>query len=153
VHLESSSTADERAAQLGLLLDEVDARYSTGPAVVGGDLNTSGAPMAELLDRSTASAMRAADPARFSWPVAYEPLFAVAASHGFGWVDANVAAPTTRHGVEGVPDHVPMHLDWLLVRGLEARRATVVPATAAGSGAALSDHELVAVSVRLIAGA
>jgi endonuclease/exonuclease/phosphatase family metal-dependent hydrolase len=144
VHLESGSTADERAAQLATLLAMVDDRFgSSSPAVVGGDLNTFGAPIATLFDRSAARSLRAAEPTRFSWPVPHEPLFAdVAAGHGYGWLDANVAGPTTYHGPDSLPDHVPLHLDWLLVRGVEARRPAIV------SSRGLSDHQLVAVSVR-----
>ncbi|HVF33333.1 MAG TPA: hypothetical protein VM933_09885, partial [Acidimicrobiales bacterium] len=104
---------------------------------------------AELGDRATLRALRQADPARFSWPVPYEPLFEVAAANGFDWLEANLAAPTTHHHGDGSPHHHPLHLDWLLVRGLEARRPTVVPAVDPASGGRLSDHQLVAVSVRL----
>lgn len=148
-HLESSSTADERAAQLSVLLRLVDECFgATVPCVLGGDANTFGAPITELFDRENVRRMRAEDPTRFSWPVAVEPLFDVAAHHNFSWLDANVAAPTTNHDAAGLPDHVPLHLDWLLVRGLEARRPTIVHAVD-GSGTTLSDHEIVCVSVRL----
>ena len=63
--------------------------------------------------------------------------------HGFEWVDANVAAPTTSHDAAGLPDHVPLKLDWILVRGLEARR----PAVTSSEG--LSDHQVVSASVRV----
>ena len=77
----------------------------------------------------------------------YEPLFEVARDHGFDWLDANLAAPTTNHGPDGAPHHHPLKIDWLFTRGLEARRPTVVPAVGP-DGRRLSDHELVAVSVR-----
>ena len=149
-HLESSSTADERADQFGLLLRQVDERFGAGtPCVLGGDANTFGAPITDLFDRAGVRRLRAEDPTRFSWPVPSEPLFDVAAAHGCSWVDANVAAPTTNHDVAGLPDHVPLHLDWLFVRGLEARRPTIVHAVDE-RGTSISDHELVAVSVRLV---
>jgi endonuclease/exonuclease/phosphatase family metal-dependent hydrolase len=147
VHLESHSNADERAAQMAVLFDAIDAS-GRGPAIIGGDLNTFGAPIGELATPASLRRLRADEPGRFSWPVAHEPLFEIAATHGYEWVDANVAAPTTRHGADGLPDHHPLKLDWLLVRGLEARRATVVPAIAE-DGSPLSDHELIVVSVRL----
>ena len=146
VHLESDSTAAERAAQMEVVLAALPAE---GPAIVGGDLNTFGATFAELADRDVVRTMRTADPARFAWPVPHEPLFEVAAAHGFDWLDANVAAPTTHHLADGSPHHHPLHLDWLLVRGLEARRPTVVPAVDPSTGRRLSDHQLVAASVRL----
>ncbi len=147
VHLESHSDASHRAAQFAALLDRLDAR-GAGAAVIGGDLNTFGGPLVELAVRANVHEMREAEPARFSWPVSYEPLFDVAAEHGLEWVDANVAAPTTHHDAKGEPDHVAVKLDWILVRGLEARRAVVVHAQSP-DGMKLSDHELLAVSVRL----
>ena len=147
VHLESHSDGALRAEQMGLLFERIDAR-GRGPAIVAGDLNTFGAPLADVADRSKLHAMRELEPARFSWPVPHEPLFEVAAAQGFTWADANVAAPTTRHDAAAMPDHVPIKLDWILVRGLEARRPTVVPALGP-DGVVLSDHEMLAVSVRL----
>jgi endonuclease/exonuclease/phosphatase family metal-dependent hydrolase len=140
-HLENMTGPEGRAAQLDTLLQAV----GPGPAVVGGDLNTFGAPLEELADRASVRAMRARAPARFTWPVDTEPLFEVARAHGFEWTDANVAAPTTSHDARGLPDHVPLKLDWILVRGLEARR----PAVSASDG--LSDHQVVSVAVRVIA--
>lgn len=148
-HLESSSTARERAAQMEVLLAQVDDRFGAStPCVLGGDANTFGAPIAELFDRDNVRRLREEEPTRFTWPVAHEPLFEVAARHGCSWLDANVAAPTTNHDAAGLPDHVPLHLDWLFVRGLEARRPVVVHAVD-GAATTLSDHELVAVNVRL----
>src|SRR5207245_2866054 len=48
----------------------------------------------------------------------------------------------------GLPAHVPLELDWILVRELEARCPAVVRAVGA-YGMYLSDHEPVPVSVRL----
>jgi len=150
-HLEAFSAPGRRAEQLEALLAAVDRRRPGAPAVVGGDLNTFGADRAELADRRAWTEARRADPTRFSWPVDHESLFSVARDHGYHWVDANVAAPTTRHHPDGRPDHPPLKLDWILTRGLEARRPTVVPALGT-DGTVLSDHDLVAASVRLAAG-
>jgi endonuclease/exonuclease/phosphatase family metal-dependent hydrolase len=140
-HLENMTDPDGRAAQLDTLLDAVGP--APAPAVVGGDLNTFGAPLERLADRAAVRHMRTGDPTRFSWPVDYEPLFDVARSHGFAWIEANVAGPTTSHDALGLPDHVPLKLDWILVRGLEARR----PAVTSCDG--LSDHQVVSVAIRL----
>jgi endonuclease/exonuclease/phosphatase family metal-dependent hydrolase len=142
-HLENRTTADHRAEQLEALLDAIDERDTRAPAVVGGDFNTLGAEIETLLDRSAVRALREQEPWRFTWPVAYEPLFEVARAHCFVWTDANVAAPTMDHAWAGLPDLVPMRLDWILVRGLVARRPAVVPA------GGLSDHHLVTVGVHL----
>ncbi len=145
LHLESASDGADRAEQLATVLDAIP----DGPAIVGGDCNTFGAAFAELADRATLRNQREADPTRFAWPVAYEPLFDVARRHGFEWLDANVAAPTTHHRPDGAPHHHPLKIDWLFTRGLEARRPTVVAAQGP-DGMTLSDHELIAVSVRLL---
>ena len=142
-HLENRVDPADRAEEMEVLLRALDARGGQGPAVVGGDLNTLSLPLAELTDRDRVCARRAAEPARFTWPVAHEPLFEVAAAYGYHWNEANVAAPTTAHDETGRRGHVPLRLDWLLVRGLESRRPAVV------SSAALSDHHVVSVSVRL----
>ncbi len=125
-HLENRTEGAHRAEQMEALLRAVEARANGGPAIVGGDCNTLGADYVELFDRSRVRAMRVEDPTRFTWPVAYEPLFEVAQAYGYGWTDANVAAPTTEHDAGGLPDHVPIRLDWLFVRGLVARRPAVV---------------------------
>ena len=142
-HLENRSDPAHRAEQLEVLLRVVEERADGGPAVVGGDLNTLGARHTDLFDGALVRSMRAAEPTRFSWPVAHEPLFDVARSYGFEWTDANVAAPTTEHDADGLPDRVPLKLDWLLVRGLVARRPAVLPA------GGLSDHQGVTVGVRV----
>jgi endonuclease/exonuclease/phosphatase family metal-dependent hydrolase len=142
-HLENRTDGEHRAEQMEVLLSAVDERAGGGPAVVGGDFNTLGAPFADLFDQAIQRTLRATDPTRFTWPVAYEPLFEVAAAHDFTWIDANVAAPTTEHHADGLPDHVPIRLDWLLVRGLEARRPAVVPV------GGLSDHRIVSCAVRV----
>jgi endonuclease/exonuclease/phosphatase family metal-dependent hydrolase len=142
-HLENRTDAGHRAEQMEVLLRAQGERSDGGPAVVGGDFNSLGVSYADLLDRPLVRRLRQEDPTRFTWPVAYEPLFEVARAHGFEWTDANVAAPTTEHDAAGLPDHVPLKLDWILVRGLVARRPAVIPA------GGLSDHHAVTVGVRL----
>lgn len=142
-HLENRTTADHRAQQIETLLRAVDQRDPSGPAIVGGDFNTLGADIDVLLDRVAVRALREQEPWRFTWPVVYEPLFEVARAHGYVWTVANVAAPTMDHAWAGLPDLVPMRLDWILVRGLVARRPAVVPANG------LSDHHMVTVGVHL----
>ena len=117
-HLENRTDAEHRAEQMEVLLQAVDERGDGGPAIVGGDLKALGARRHRALRPrpGTGSPCRHS-PARLSWPVDHEPLFEVARARGFTWTDANVAAPTTVHDGAGLPDHVPLRLDWLLVRG------------------------------------
>ena len=133
-HLENRTDAAHRAEQMEVLLRAVDERGDGGPAIVGGDLNTLGAPTPNCSTRRSCDACAGKSRRASRWPVAHEPLFEVARAHGFEWTDANVAAPTTDHDAVGLPDHVPIRLDWLLVRGLVARRPAVIPA------GGLSDH-------------
>ena len=142
-HLENRTDGNHRAEQMEVLLQAVDERNDGGPAIVGGDLNTLGVTYPDLLDRPLVRRLREEDPTRFTWPVPEEPLFEVARAHGFEWTDANVAAPTTEHDASGLPDYVPLKLDWILVRGLVARRPAVIPA------GGLSDHHAVSVGVRI----
>ena len=143
-HLENHTDPVHRAEQMAALLEAVDARGGpAAPAIVAGDLNTLAAAFSDHLDREAASRMQAAEPTRFTWPIPYEPLFEVAAAHGFGWLATNVVAPTTEHDARGRPHHVPLKLDWILVRGLVARHPAVV------SVRGLSDHRLVSCAVRL----
>ncbi len=142
-HLENRTDARHRAEQMEVVLQALDERSDGRPAIVGGDFNTLGATYAELLDRPLVRRLRHEEPTRFTWPVAHEPLFEVARAHGFEWIDANTAAPTTDHDAGGLPDHVPLKVDWILVRGLVARRPAVIPA------GGLSDHHAVSVGVHL----
>ena len=143
VHLENRTDAGHRAEQMEVLLEALDERSDGGPAVVGGDFNSLGVSYADLLDRPLVRRFRQEEPTRFTWPVAHEPLFEVARARGFEWTTSNVAAPTTEHDARGLPDHVPLKLDWILVRGLVARRPAVISANG------LSDHHAVSVGVRL----
>jgi endonuclease/exonuclease/phosphatase family metal-dependent hydrolase len=131
-HLENWAGPVERAGQFETVLDAL----GPGPALIGGDLNTFGTGFDEILDGPLVRRLHAADPERFLWPVAHEPLFAAAGARGFRWEAANLATPTTSHG--------PLKLDWLLTRDLEVRAPAVVDA------AGLSDHHLVAASVRVV---
>lgn len=147
VHLESESDPDGRAAQLAVVLDALDECYGRGPAVVGGDLNTFSAGRDQLRRPAAFDELTAADAERWSWPVPHEPLFAVAAAHGFTIAGANLAEPTIR--VAGAIQPVSLlRLDWLLVRGVTASEPATIAAVD-NNGQILSDHDAVAVTVTL----
>ena len=141
-HLENRTDAGHRAEQMEALLRR-STRVPEADRPSSAATSTRSAPPTPSCSTGPRCApCGGRDPTRFTWPVPYEPLFDVARAHGFEWTEANVAAPTTEHDAVGRPDHVPIKLDWLLVRGLVARRPAVV---AAGG---LSDHNLVSVGVR-----
>lgn len=139
LHLESHSDPAERAAQLEVVLDRLDAWAPGLPALVGGDLNTHSLGKAELEDRTRLRDALAVAPTRFADPVPHEPLFALAERRGFEWRRANLRRTPT-HRREG---RALFQLDWLMARGLEVSDPAVLPADE------LSDHDAVALSIRL----
>lgn len=132
VHLENRSTPSERRDQMRRLLDAIDA---DAPAVIAGDLNTSALP-APVSDSDW-----------FARAAAYEPLFDLMSSAGFGWKEANTADQTRRIIDDGRPLPLARRIDWFFVRGLQASNPVTWPAEA--DGQVLSDHELITVDVRL----
>ncbi len=138
VHLESHSDPAHRAAQTRVLLDDLEAFAETGPAVIGGDFNT--ATVAH-------DAKGTVPPDQLLDPVPHEPLFAVMADHGFAWQNCNtVGVATQRTRPDGTPEPPFARIDWLFTRGLAARDPATIPAIDP-SGSALSDHEILAVTV------
>lgn len=129
VHLESDTDQHGRARQFEALLAEIDGFAAGRPILIGGDFNTgAGTP---------------------DFDYESEPLFGAAAAHGYNWDDCNVRQPTSR--VSRLPNAVQQsraHYDWFFARGLVTENPSVIPATDEG-GQALSDHEIIAVTIRL----
>jgi endonuclease/exonuclease/phosphatase family metal-dependent hydrolase len=140
VHLESESDPALRTRQLEAVLQAIDAHYGTVACVVGGDLNTFSASQAEV--RARFRDLRDEDPTRFCWPVPYEPLFEIAARHGFDVEAANPPEQTMRLAADQRAGSL-LRLDWLLVRGLEVTARWTIPAVDP-EGAVISDHDAVA---------
>jgi endonuclease/exonuclease/phosphatase family metal-dependent hydrolase len=144
VHLESESDPTLRAHQMGIVLDAIDAHYGVVDCIVGGDLNTFSAGMEEV--RTRFRELREEEPTRFTWPVPHEPLFELAASHGFDVDAANLAEQTMRLAPDQRAGSL-LHLDWLLVRGLEVVDRRTIPAVGPDGGI-ISDHDAVAATLR-----
>ncbi len=149
VHLDSHGDPDERAAELRVLLDAIEARRPGAPALIGGDLNTHSLGRAELADPERLREALARDPERLRTPLPHEPLFEVAAAAGYEWERCNeVGEPTQRVAGPDGTGRGGLHLDWFLARGLVAEAPEVLPAVDPATGAALSDHDAIAVTIR-----
>lgn len=148
-HLESHSDPGERAAQLDAVFDAIDALDPNAPALVGGDVNTHSLSRVELADRAALARALEADPRRLAEPIAHEPLFARASLRGYDWRACNaVGSSTERRTRGGATTRGTLVLDWFFARGLVVSEPTVIDALAPASGAPLSDHEAIAVTIR-----
>jgi endonuclease/exonuclease/phosphatase family metal-dependent hydrolase len=148
-HLDSHGTRAGRAEEMRALLDAIDAYGSDAPALIGGDLNSFSLDLAEIGDRERVAAALREDPARWSHPVPHEPLFALAAGRGYEWAPCNApGVATLRHVTGDGSARGALKLDWFLCRGLDTSAPRVLEAVGAG-GRALSDHEPIAVEVRV----
>jgi len=137
-----------RAANMATLLDAVD-RYAPGqPVVIGGDLNTKTIDGVHRDRTELKLRLLAAEPHRFLRPEPYEPLFAVAAAAGYDWHACNVVATTARQRPDGEPSPPFFRNDFFFTRGVVASEPTLVEAVDE-AGVAISDHELLTVTIRL----
>jgi len=128
-HLESHSDAADRGRQGERLVAAIDRLVPAGAGVVlGGDFNTTEVP-GSLDD-----------------PEAVEPLFAVLRAAGFDWQRCNAPGPTQRTRPDGTPVPPFAKLDWLFTRHAEAEAPATIPAVDE-TGAAISDHDVVAATV------
>jgi len=144
VHFESHGDPARRAAQMALLIEAIDAYAPGRPVLIGGDFNTS------TLSRDWArgTGVKPVLPVeRVLDPVPYEPMFEVAAGHGYAWQTCNaLGVPTQRTRPDGTPRAPLGKIDWFLSRGLVAREPATVPAVDA-EGQAISDHEVLLVTI------
>ncbi len=146
LHLESHSDPAHRAGQMARLVELIAQYDPTAPVLIGGDVNTSTRSWAERL------AGMPGDPVRRRDVVPHEPLFTVMAAHGFDWTACNVPLDPTQRFLDPVAvaaqGRAPGKIDWIFTRGLAASDPTVIPAVGS-NGAILSDHDAVAVTIRL----
>ncbi|MGF9763985.1 endonuclease/exonuclease/phosphatase family protein [Microvirga sp. 0TCS3.31] len=136
-HLESKTDPADRQAQIGALLRALDAIAPDEACVIGGDFNTKALPRGEDERHLLLEA-----------PEAYEPLFADLRAAGFEWRHSNLALPTQTPGPTNKHEPPFGKLDWLVVRGVEAGNPQVVPAVGE-QGRAVSDHEMIAVDLKI----
>jgi endonuclease/exonuclease/phosphatase family metal-dependent hydrolase len=121
-HLESNATAQHRAHQFDLLMDEVDRFAPDMPVIIGGDLNTGNHLPPDFDHRE-------------------ESLFDRASARGYDW-SATPAGTTTRPSLITPHPTRKMKLDWFATRGLTASDNALIQALDP-KGKALSDHEAI----------
>ncbi len=129
VHLESLSSADQRAAEVTAMLDAWRP-YDLLPDVIGGDFNTHDAPLPDGSNRGLGRIE------------AEEPLFGVLRRHGYEWSAANTDEATRRTLANGLPKAPHRRYDWFFARRVGATGSRVLPAVNS-VGFAISDHELI----------
>jgi hypothetical protein len=129
----------------------LDAFPSRGPAIFGGDLNTTTTALpddAALLRVALASIV---NPRRFKSPESYEPLFEVMRARGLLTEGANVKNRSTFTFSGLIPPPMRPKLDWLALRELEPipNSAKVISPRTSMLGRRASDHDFVMVDVAI----
>jgi endonuclease/exonuclease/phosphatase family metal-dependent hydrolase len=144
VHFESHGDPAQRAAQTGRLLEAIEAYAPGRPVLIGGDLNTSTVSR----DWARGTGVKPVLPEeRVLDPVPYEPMFEVAAAHGYDWRTCNaLRVATQRTRPDGTPAPPLGKIDWFLCRGLRVSDPATLPAVDA-RGVAISDHEVLGVTI------
>ena len=118
-HLESACGQGHRAAQIGALIEALEAEFPGRPVLIGGDLNTG-------------------NHAGGDWRG--ESLFEIARAAGFSAHGGPEEAPTTRPSLITRWPERAMTLDWFLAKGLVPGPVAIRPALDA-TGRPLSDHD------------
>ncbi len=143
VHLDSHGDPEQRAAQLRVLLEHIEAYAPGAPAVIGGDVNSSSLTREQLRDHDALAAALREDPERLVRPARWEPLFRAAEAAGYDWRSCNVLGEGTQRTHSG---RGALKLDWFFCRGVAAAAPQVIAAVDA-DGTPLSDHELIAIEI------
>lgn len=146
LHLESHADPSFRAEQMVTLLEALDDYAPGAPALVGGDVNSHTLGPCTWNDREWLRRALSEDPERLARPVRHEPLFAVTERAGYDWRRCNQQTSTERRREPPPSARGVLKLDWFFARGLAASDPEVIAAVDP-AGAALSDHEAIAVTV------
>jgi endonuclease/exonuclease/phosphatase family metal-dependent hydrolase len=146
-HYESHTGPADRLLQTRAMLDAIDAHAPGVPVLIGGDFNTSTFDLEYKRDAKFVAVALAADPQRLAAPIPHEPMFELLRERGYDWESCNVmGAPTQRTRPDGTPAPPFGKIDWLFARGLQCSEPAVIAAVDP-AGVAVSDHEVLAVSI------
>jgi endonuclease/exonuclease/phosphatase family metal-dependent hydrolase len=147
-HLSSHCSPAARDEQMAFYLAGLPA---SGPAIVGGDLNTTTTELATTSAMLRTFARMAVNPWRFRAPQSYEPLFKRMAAAGLRIDGVNAMGKPTFTFGRVIPPIFRPKLDWLAVRDLEPVQgsAAVIQARPSFLSLRVSDHDFVTAEVRI----
>jgi len=146
LHLASHCDPQARDRQMATYLA---AFPKAGPAIIGGDLNTTTTVLQSGRDILRTFVQVFLRPARFHRPQPYEPLFRRLSAAGLRVEEVNVMDKPTFTFTRVIPPRFRPKLDWFAVRGLKAvpGSAAVLPARRSVFSSRLSDHDFVTVEL------
>jgi len=146
LHLASHCDPQARDQQMATYLAPFP---QAGPAIIGGDLNTTTTVLQSRRDILRTFAQVFLRPSRFHRPQPYEPLFRRLSAAGLRVDDVNVVGKPTFTFTRVIPPRYRPKLDWFAVRGLKAvpGSAAVLPARRSLFSSRLSDHDFVTVEL------
>jgi endonuclease/exonuclease/phosphatase family metal-dependent hydrolase len=140
-HLENRVAPAGRARQMAQFLGALP---SDGPALIGGDFNTT---TLDVNDRwqcaATLLARLPIEPRRLRSPQRYEPLFGVIERAGFEYRAANVRLAPTYTPTGLLPRFLRPKLDWICLRKLKAVTGSARVVAARNGLRRISDHDFV----------
>jgi endonuclease/exonuclease/phosphatase family metal-dependent hydrolase len=122
-----------------------------GPAIIGGDLNTTTVDMRENVAMLAVARHLLRNPRRFRAPEPWEPLFERLAEANFTVDGANAPGKPTFTFSRAIPPLIRPKLDWIALRGLEPvpGSAAVITARPSFFASRVSDHDFVVCDVRI----
>lgn len=147
-HLNSRGDPSGRDLQMREYLARLPAE---GPAIIGGDFNTTTIAIGETLSFVTVMSAMMRRPRRFRAPQQWEPLFEHLAAANFDLRGANVPWQPTFTFARMIPPFMRPKLDWIALRGLEPLpdSAAVIPARQSLLARRFSDHDFITCDVRI----
>jgi len=146
-HLERLTSPAGRAIQMAALIAAIPTH---GPAVIGGDFNTTGADLSRPRELARLALRLLREPRWLQRPESHEPLFEQLIRVGFTFEGANLPLAPTFAPAAPVPRFIRPKLDWVATRGLRPlpHSARVVCATRSWSRR-ISDHDFIACDLEL----
>ena len=142
IHLENRTHGPGRRAQLEAVLREAEAMFPGMPVVLGGDLNTN---TFDGRDKDAIQAVAGSAELQrrcLEDVAAWEECLPAAEAAGYRLLPER-AVPTRRKPLPG-GGHLDLRLDWLLVRGLEAKESRTISTRKADCGFARPGSTLAA---------